>query len=79
MYTEKEITDVLPDAATKARLRRVQWHVLRHSFASQLVMQGVPLMVVQELLGHSSIKTTERYAHLAPSIHIDAVATLDGH
>ena len=33
--------------------------------------QGVPLKVVQELLGHSSIKTTERYAHLAPSMHID--------
>jgi len=41
-------------------------HILRHSFVSHLVMSGVDLVTVKELAGHSDIKTTIRYAHLAP-------------
>ncbi len=42
-------------------------HILRHTFASHSVMAGVPLLTVSSWLGHSSIKMTEKYAHVIPS------------
>jgi integrase len=57
----------------------IRAHDMRHSFASQLVIAGAPLKAVQELLGHSDIKTTMRYAHLAPGQKDQIVGTLDGH
>lgn len=41
-------------------------HTFRHTYISHLVMAGVPLYTVKEMVGHSSINTTLRYAHLAP-------------
>jgi integrase len=64
-------------ACKRAGLRRVGWHVLRHTFASHLVMKGVPLKAVQELLGHATIEMTMRYAHLAPDVSREAVKLLD--
>jgi integrase len=63
--------------AERAKLQDVGWHTLRHTYASWLVMQGVPLPVVQVLLGHYDIKQTMRYAHLAPGFaHHSAVSSL---
>lgn len=52
-------------------------HSLRHTFAANLVSAGISLRVVQRLMGHATIKTTEQYAHVAPSMLEQAVATLD--
>jgi integrase len=49
-------------------------HCLRHTYCSHLVQAGVPLRTVQVLAGHASSRTTERYAHLAPSILREAIA-----
>ena len=50
----------------EAKIKGVTWHILRHTFASRLVMAGVDLKTVQELIGHKTIGMTARYAHLAP-------------
>ncbi len=47
----------------EAGIEDVRLHDLRHNFASQAVMQGVPLPVVARLMGHSQVTTTLRYAH----------------
>jgi integrase len=66
-------------AVAEAGIRDFHWHDLRHTFASRLVMAGVPLLVVKELMGHRSIKVTERYAHLAPGFLQTGVEKLDGY
>lgn len=52
-------------------------HCLRHTFASYLVMDRVPLHTVQKLLGHAKITTTEQYAHLSPDYLQDSMQGVD--
>lgn len=63
-------------ACRLAGLRDFRIHDLRHTCASWMVSEGVPLADVKEVLGHSTITMTERYAHLAPHRARDAVARI---
>lgn len=69
--------DLFRKAVKKAGIQDFRIHDLRHTFASWLVSEGVELIKVRDLLGHSSITMTERYAHLMPNRLHEAVAVLD--
>lgn len=64
-------------ARRKAGIEAVRVHDLRHTYASWLVMAGVPLRTVAELLGHKSLTMVARYAHLCPDHMADAVAKIE--
>jgi len=65
---------VIGEAGIKAR---VTPHTLRHSYATRLIECGVPLRIVQILLGHASIGTTALYTHLTEPIRADLKLLLD--
>jgi integrase len=64
----------MEEACERARVERITFHGLRHSFISHAVMRGVPLAVVAETVGHRDLRMLSKfYAHLAPSHVRDAI------
>ena len=65
-YTEQSIRIMLQKYTQKAEIdRHITPHMFRHSFATYLIEDGVDISCVQQILGHSSIKTTQIYIHIA--------------
>ena len=64
-------------ALRKSGITDFKFHDLRHTFASQLVRRSVDLYVVQKLLGHSTPKMTQRYAHLRSDQLKEAIEKID--
>lgn len=76
-WSRGEADTYLRRAIRRAGLRKIGWHTLRHSFCSHLAMKGAPVRTIQELAGHASLTTTQRYLHLTPSAARQAISLLE--
>lgn len=73
--TFKRVVNALGfNAGVTDRRQKVVFHTLRHTFCSWMVIRGVPLYTVGELVGHSTVDMTRRYAHLCPDAKRDALS-----
>ena len=64
-----KVTRRFQEACADAGVTVITFHELRHTFATRMAAQGVPLRKLQEWLGHADIKTTQIYMHYAPDEH----------
>ena len=77
-YSATSIAKILKRAAIKAGIeRKVTPHMLRHSFATHLLEQGVDIRYIQTIMGHGSIKTTEIYTHVSTKSLSNITSPLD--
>ncbi len=73
----KDVRTAFDGALKRSGIKKFTFHDLRHTFASNLVMNGVDPVTVKELMGHSSIQMTMRYSHPTPEHKVQAVESLD--
>ena len=72
----KDVKRSFQTACKRAGIKGIRFHDLRHTFASRLVEKGVDIITVKDLLGHSSVRVTERYTHSNKNQKKQAVESL---
>jgi integrase len=76
-YEMTAVKDAFERAVRKSKIEDLHFHDLRHTFATRLVQSGVDLYTISRLMGHRSLKMTERYAHHCPASLTPSIKALD--
>jgi integrase/recombinase XerD len=78
MYSARSLQQVFKDAKMTAGNNKAGGiHSLRHSYATHLLEQGTDIKIIQELLGHNSLRTTEKYTHVSKKLISKIESPLD--
>ena len=76
-YKATAVKDAFERAVEKAKLQDFRFHDLRHTFATRLIQSGTDLFAISKMLGHSTLRMTERYSHHSPASLRPSVKALD--
>jgi len=77
-YTQSSIQKVIKQAAKRASIKKnITAHTLRHSFATHLLENGTDIRIIQKLLGHKDIKTTQIYTRVSAAVIENVKSPLD--